>query len=111
MRPLLQLAAALGLASVAPAQTPPGPDWVVPSGTTEFYEPQAAALVLNSLVIETGATLRIQGELPFRLRAGSVRIEGELWADGLDDLLVSSMPKFPVLGSLCCWLLVCRMVS
>ena len=68
------------------AQThPAGTDWIIPAGTQVTYDTSFGPVDAHNVVIEAGATLRIQGVQPFRLRARRlVQIDGTLDLSGFD---------------------------
>lgn len=60
-------------------------DFVVPSGTTLVYDTTQGPLVVENLVVQADATLRVVGPLPFRVMAErSVSIDGTLDLSGYD---------------------------
>jgi hypothetical protein len=80
------LAAPLCLAPLAlAAQGAPSGDWIIPAGTVAIYDTLAGPALVNRLVIEPGATLRITGARPFVVVATQeIQVDGALDASGFD---------------------------
>lgn len=76
--------AATLLASPLLAQAhPPGTDWIIPAGTNVTYDTSFGPVDAHNVVIEAGATLRVYGSQPFRLRSTRlVQIDGTLDLSG-----------------------------
>ncbi|MBK7644665.1 MAG: hypothetical protein IPJ19_16755 [Planctomycetes bacterium] len=72
------------LASVLIPATPPvANDWIIPAGTTVHYDTAQGAVDARNVIIEAGATLRVDGQRPFRLRATrAIQIDGTLDLSG-----------------------------
>ena len=74
---------ALAIAPLVFAAPASAQDWTIPAGQTLVYDATLGPVVLDNLIIETGATLQIVGHIPFRLTAHqSVRIAGRLDLSG-----------------------------
>ena len=89
------------LAALAAQAGPPG-DWIIPAGTTVLYDTLAGPALVNKLVIETGATLRILGPRPFVVVATQeIQIDGTLNASGFDadDVFTLFTPHQPEIGA------------
>ncbi len=74
----LLAAAALGAPAVAQS------DFIVPSGTLVTYDTANGPIVAPQVIIQTGGTLRAFGDLPLRIRAQNLVIDGTLDVSGFD---------------------------
>jgi hypothetical protein len=79
------------LLSLAP-QSPAPPDWVIPAGSTVFYDTAGGPLHVNSLTVQPGAYLRIVGPKPFLVVADShIQIDGGVDASGFQAKAVGTL--------------------
>jgi hypothetical protein len=91
----------LGLAALL-AQSGPTGDWIIPAGSTVFYDTLSGAAHVNKLIVEPGATLRVVGPRPFVVVAAQeIAISGTLDASGFDAKPVSTLltPYLPEIGA------------
>lgn len=94
--PARLLVAAL-LAPVASAQ-----DWVVPAGTTQVFPTTAGRVVVDRLIVEPGAVLRVEGPFPFGLVARrEIRLEGRIDLSGVSSpgVLTIGTANLPEIGA------------
>ena len=79
-------------------------DWIIPAGTVVQYQtdPFSSPLFFNRVVIEPGATLRVQGSWPLSLVCAELEVHGTLEASGDDSLgvLTLNTTNQPEVGAL-----------
>ncbi len=78
-------------------------DWIIPAGTTVVYDTLSGPALVDRLIIETGATLRVQGPRPFVVVATQlIQVDGTLDASGFDATPVFTLftPQIPEPGGL-----------
>jgi len=100
---LLFSIATLCVASAAAQTGPtPGGDWVIPAGQAVTWTTAPGWVRVQSLHVEAGAILRIEGDFPFALRAtDSIRVDGQLDLSGRSapGVLTLNTGNIPELGA------------
>jgi hypothetical protein len=91
----------VSLLSVLAAPPAVSGDWIIPAGTTVVYDTLSGPALVDRLIIETGATLRVQGPRPFVVVATQlIQVDGTLDASGFDAKPVFTLftPDIPEPG-------------